>query len=245
MTSLPQSTSRRPLDAFVSASADNRRHRSVKETAVLACHTARMEKKAGTDGNPKGRIVLVVGAIVLVLVAVAAWRWMPRPVAPASAEMTTAAGTLVAGRDQSPGRPPAAQTNPRTDRQRLMVAAYGLRGVPYKWGAKGPDHRDCSGFTRAAYGEVGVELPDGSFNQAKGERPLSSPDVMKPGDLILYRWAGTKGVKHVTMYAGDGWVIGTGSPGQLGEVTLYPLSADLVDDGRVLTYRHVVLPDES
>jgi cell wall-associated NlpC family hydrolase len=74
--------------------------------------------------------------------------------------------------------------------------------------------------------------------------PLADPALMKPGDLILYRWAGSKGVKHVTMYAGDGWVIGIGSPGQPPVVTLYRLADDLVNDGRVLTYRHVKLPGE-
>jgi cell wall-associated NlpC family hydrolase len=158
--------------------------------------------------------------------------------------MQTAAKALVTSGVRSRTAPPAAPAHPKTDRQSLMVAAYSLRGIPYKWGAKGPDYLDCSGFTKAAYAKIGVELPDGSFNQAEGERPLTSPSGMHPGDLILYRWAKSKGVKHVTMYAGDGWVIGTGSPGQLGEVVLYPLSADLVNDGRVLTYRHIVLSDE-
>ena len=125
-----------------------------------------------------------------------------------------------------------------------MTAAYSLLGVPYRYGAKGPGHLDCSGFTKAAYAKIGITLPNGSFNQAKGEKPLSSAAQMKPGDLILYRWTGGKSVKHVTMYAGDGWVIGTGSPGQLMKVMTYPLSDDLVDGGRVLTYRHIVLPDE-
>jgi cell wall-associated NlpC family hydrolase len=190
------------------------------------------------------RAVLVVGTLVLVLLAVAAWRWLPRPATPATAEMRTAVQKLVAAGDQSPVAPPAAPADPRTDRERLMAAAYQLRGTPYKWGAKGPDHLDCSGFTKAAYAKIGIGLPDGSFNQAKGERPLSSPSQMTSGDLILYRWKDSTSVSHVTMYAGDGWVIGTGTPGQPGEVALYPLSADLVSDGRVITYRHIVLPDE-
>jgi cell wall-associated NlpC family hydrolase len=203
-----------------------------------------METKQRAARRPVRRTMLIVGALVLALLAVAAWRWLPRPAIPATAEMQTAAQKLVAARDQSQAEPPAAPAHPKTDRQRLMVAAYALKGTPYKWAAKGPDHLDCSGFTKAAYAKIGIELPDGSFNQATGERPLSSPGQMTPGDLILYRWKNSKGVNHVTMYAGDGWVIGTGTPGQLGEVALYPLSADLVNDGRIITYRHIVLPDE-
>jgi cell wall-associated NlpC family hydrolase len=65
-----------------------------------------------------------------------------------------------------------------------------------------------------------------------------------PGDLIFYRWAGNSNVSHVTMYAGDGWVIGTGTPGQPPKVALYPLASDLRYARAVLTYRHVRLPDE-
>jgi len=46
------------------------------------------------------------------------------------------------------------------------------------------------------------------------------------------------------MYAGNGWVIGTGTPGQPPKVVLYPLASDLRNTGDVLTYRHVRLPDE-
>jgi cell wall-associated NlpC family hydrolase len=201
-------------------------------------------QKHRTTARPARPLVYVFGVVVVVLLATAAWRLWPRPVAPASAEMQSATAALVASGDEKSAIAPAAPAAPKTDRQRLMAAAYSLKGIPYKWGAKGPDHLDCSGFTKAAYAKIGVELPDGSFNQAKGERALRFPNKLAPGDLIFYRWASGKGVKHVTMYAGDGWVIGTGSPGQLGKVVLYPLSADLVNDGRVLTYRHVLLADE-
>lgn len=126
-----------------------------------------------------------------------------------------------------------------------MAAAYALKGLPYQWGAKGPRAYDCSGFTKAAYAKVRVALPDGSFNQAQGERPLAAVNQLVPGDLLLYRWKGSDSVTHVTMYAGEGWVIGTGTPGQPRAVTLYPLASDLVRDGRTITYRHLRLPDEN
>lgn len=125
-----------------------------------------------------------------------------------------------------------------------MAAAFVLEGVPYRWGAKDGGALDCSGFTKRAYSEIGVALPDGSFNQAEGERPLASVSDLAPGDLLFYRWAGGAGVTHVTMYAGEGWVIGTGTPGQPGGVVVYPIAGDLIDDGRVITFRHVALSDE-
>lgn len=119
-----------------------------------------------------------------------------------------------------------------------------MLGIPYQWEAKGPNAYDCSGFTKAAYAAGGVALPDGSFNQADHENPLDDPARLTPGDLLFYRWVGKNNISHVTLYAGDGWVIGTGSPGQPPMVVLYPLSDDLHDNGDVITYRHVRLPDE-
>lgn len=185
----------------------------------------------------------IAALLILVVVGVVAWHWLSHPPTPVSADMRAAAAQLLASRGPIPPAP-VAPAHPQTDRERLIAAAFALRGVPYRFGAKGPDAFDCSGFTRAAYAQVGISLPDGSYNQARGEKPLSDPGTLVAGDLILYRWAGGAGVTHVTMYAGGGWVIGTGSPGQPAEVTLYPLADDLVNDGRVLSYRHIALPGE-
>ena len=119
-----------------------------------------------------------------------------------------------------------------------------MLGVPYKWGAKGPAELDCSGFSRAAYAAVGVRLPDGSFNQARGEVPLRRLSDLAPGDLIFYRWYSSDKVAHVTLYWGDGLAIGTGSPGQKKEVVVYPLSEDFKVRDPVITYRHIRLKDE-
>lgn len=184
-----------------------------------------------------------VACALALLAGGAAWYALSRLPHPPDPGAMVAMGRLIASPlDRSPAPEPPA--DPRTDRERLLTRAFGLRGQPYVWGAKGPDAYDCSGFTKAAYGAGGVKLPDGSFNQAEGERPLEALDALTAGDLIFYRWSGSDHVSHVTLYAGDGWVIGTGSPGQAREVTLYPLADDLVPDGRVITYRHVTLRDE-
>ena len=197
--------------------------------------------------------------ILLVLAGLVAWQILPAPGTPQPGDaIGSAAASLVAAAEPFAPAPfapapfapapfapaPFAPADPATDRERLLIAAYNLRGVPYRFGAKGPDYLDCSGFTKVAYAKIGVRIPDGSYNQAAGEKPLVDPAVLVPGDLVFYRWAGQNGVSHVTMYAGDGWLIGTGTPGQPGEVAVYPLAADLVADGRVLTYRHIRLPDE-
>lgn len=185
--------------------------------------------------------VAVIVVVVTTVAALVAKRVLPQQHAAATAAMEAASRTLDVSADTSP--PPGPQ-NPRTDRDRLLRAAYDMRGIPYSFGAKGPERMDCSGFTKEAYRRVGVRLPDGSFNQAKREQALTSVDDLQPGDLVFYRWPGSASVTHVTMYAGRGWMIGTGSPGQPPRVVLYPLSSDLRVKGTTITYRHIKLNDE-
>jgi cell wall-associated NlpC family hydrolase len=59
--------------------------------------------------------------------------------------------------------PPTPSAHPSTERERLLVSAWKLLGVPYQYGAKGPDKLDCSGFAKAAYEGIGIDLPDGSL----------------------------------------------------------------------------------
>lgn len=184
--------------------------------------------------------------VVLVALAGAglAARSVPAPRVPPTGEMRAASDRLLPSASLPASPAPEPPRNPRTRRERLLAAAYEMRGIPYKWGAKGPDELDCSGFTKAAYAAVGVRLPDGSFNQAKPERALRSLDELAPGDLLFYRWSGSTRVSHVTIYAGRGWAIGTGSPGQPWEVTVYPLADDMRVRGSVITYRHIAFADD-
>lgn len=203
--------------------------------------------RAGDDKVSRGyrvwvALVLTVGVAAMLWVAAPRVAAMIRHKTPPSPAMREASAELDPFAASGPA--PEVPLNPNTDRERLLLAAYAMRGIPYKYGAKGPDKLDCSGFTKKAYDAIGVKLPDGSFNQAAGERPLASLDQLTPGDLLFYRWYGEKGVTHVTMYAGNGWAIGTGSPGQKPWVVVYPLASDLRVEGTVITYRHIVLDDE-
>jgi cell wall-associated NlpC family hydrolase len=196
------------------------------------------------NGTRRRRFGIAVAvALVLVVAGHAVWRLYPRPGIEATTAMREAMQKAVLDMDVST-QPPTPAAHPSTKREHLLAAGLKLIGVPYAYGAKGPDELDCSGFTKSAYKAIGVSLPNGSFNQAKGEQPLTSVAQLVPGDLIFYRWVNHKSVSHVTMYAGDGWVIGTGTPGQPPKVVLYPITYDLRSDGRIITYRHVRLRDE-
>lgn len=194
--------------------------------------------------RPRWGVISIIVLTVVVLASLAAWRWWPREKPSATPAMRAAMSKLASSIPAGSTRPRAV-SHPASDRERLLAAAFSLEGIPYKWGAKSGDSLDCSGFTRRAYSAVGVKLPDGSFNQAASEQPLGDVRDLTAGDLLFYRWAGATGVTHVTMYAGDGWVIGTGTPGQPWYVGVYPISYDVVDDGRAITFRHIKLSDGS
>lgn len=78
------------------------------------------------------------------------------------------------------------------------------RGVPYRWGGTDPSTGlDCSGFVQLVYGELGVDLPRVSRQQATAGRAVASLADARPGDLVFFG----SPVHHVGIYVGDGKMI--------------------------------------
>jgi cell wall-associated NlpC family hydrolase len=63
-------------------------------------------------------------------------------------------------------------------------AALGKRGVPYVWGAKGPNNFDCSGLTQWAWRQAGVQLGADTYSQIRQGVPVPAGEV-RAGDLIF------------------------------------------------------------
>jgi cell wall-associated NlpC family hydrolase len=63
-------------------------------------------------------------------------------------------------------------------------AALGRRGVPYVWGAKGPNNFDCSGLTQWAWRQAGVQLGPDTYSQIRQGVPVAASEV-RAGDLIF------------------------------------------------------------
>lgn len=83
---------------------------------------------------------------------------------------------------------------------RLEAVARAYLGRPYRWGARGPDAFDCSGFVGRVYEELGVALPRTTRELWNALAPVAEP---QPGDLVFFSFSGN-GVDHVGIYLGDG-----------------------------------------
>lgn len=82
-------------------------------------------------------------------------------------------------------------------------------GTPYVWGGTTPSGFDCSGFTQYVYGQLGVQIPRTSQEQATIGTPVASLAVAQPGDLLFF--AGSDGTAsspgHVGIYLGNDQMI--------------------------------------
>ncbi len=81
-------------------------------------------------------------------------------------------------------------------RQDITKYALQQKGAKYKYGAKGPKRFDCSGFTTYVYNANKVDLPNGSYNQARVGKKVSISKA-KPGDLVFFGKRGK--VNHVAL----------------------------------------------
>ncbi|MEO7124952.1 MAG: C40 family peptidase [Nakamurella sp.] len=91
--------------------------------------------------------------------------------------------------------------------QIAIQAALTTLGLPYVFGASGPNAYDCSGLTSWAWAQAGVSLPRTSASQAG--LPVVPLDQLRPGDLITYY----SPVHHVALYIGNGQIIQASTEG--------------------------------
>ena len=104
----------------------------------------------------------------------------------------------------------AAQQAPNQGAAIAVQAALSRVGLPYVWGATGPDSFDCSGLMLWAWAKAGVSIPRSSSEQAAGLREIPMSEL-QVGDLITFY----RPTSHVGMYIGDGLFVHashTGAP---------------------------------
>ena len=75
-------------------------------------------------------------------------------------------------------------------------------GKQYQWGAAGPDRFDCSGLVQYVFGNLGINLPRVSREQAAIGVAVSA-SRLQPGDLLFFALSGSV-IDHVAIYIGRG-----------------------------------------
>jgi cell wall-associated NlpC family hydrolase len=105
--------------------------------------------------------------------------------------------------------------------QQVASIALTRLGLPYVWGATGPDAFDCSGLVQWSFAQIGVAIPRTSEAQATGGVPVTL-DQLQPGDVIVYY----SDASHVALYIGNGQIINAsteGVPIMLTDVHSWPI----------------------
>ncbi|GGM19461.1 C40 family peptidase [Promicromonospora citrea] len=93
--------------------------------------------------------------------------------------------------------------------------ARGRLGAPYRLGAAGPTHYDCSGLTMTSWASQGVDITRTSRSQYLAVGKVGY-DALRAGDLIFYGTdpADPSSIYHVAMYTGGGMMIEATLPGR-------------------------------
>ena len=97
---------------------------------------------------------------------------------------------------------------------RFLAAARSRLGMPYVWGAAGPDAFDCSGLVQWSLARAGVVMPRVAADQAR-TGPLVPLSQLRPGDLLFYHTDPTAPgyISHVAIYLGNDLMIQAPEPG--------------------------------
>ncbi|ACH62133.1 lysin A [Mycobacterium phage Myrna] len=94
-----------------------------------------------------------------------------------------------------------ALNRPQYDLAEAVQFGMMQQGKPYQWGAKGPNSYDCSGFTRACYRYIGLNIGDDTYSQVASGTKITMAQA-KPGDLLF-----PAGHGHVVMYLGGNQIL--------------------------------------
>ena len=98
----------------------------------------------------------------------------------------------------------------------MVAEAQKYLGVPYLWGGTDPTKGlDCSWFTKLVFGNLGIDLPRTSSQQATSGRAVASLAEARPGDLVFFDHSSSRaGVDHVGIYLGNGKMMAAPQAGE-------------------------------
>jgi LysM repeat protein len=122
-----------------------------------------------------------------------------------------------------------------SDAQRVLNYALAQVGKPYKFFSAGPASFDCSGLTKAAFAQVGVELVHHSASQARQGRPVDFiREPIRPGDLVFLSTSGAKVINHVGIAVNANTLVQARSPALGVRITGMPPDSAIIAVRRFL-----------
>ncbi len=156
---------------------------------------------------PRARLDALIAAITKKAPATASVAALVTQVISGGVSYTTGA----AGSGVTAGRGPGLSA---TQLATFLAAAESRVGMPYVYGASGPNAFDCSGLVYWAMAQAGIVMPRVAADQAR-TGPLLKLSQLQPGDLLFYHTDPTAPnyISHVAIYIGNGLMLQAPEPG--------------------------------
>jgi hypothetical protein len=131
-----------------------------------------------------------------------------------------ASAAAAAGLTGASGSTAYASSGATASESAVVAEAQKYLGVPYLWGGTDPTKGlDCSGFTQLVFGNLGIDLPRTSSQQATSGRAVASLAEARPGDLVFFDNSSSRaGVDHVGIYLGNGKMMAAPQAGEVVKV---------------------------
>ncbi|MCW2492452.1 MAG: lytic transglycosylase [Frankiales bacterium] len=129
---------------------------------------------------------------------------------PAASTGTGDAATSFAAQLSAASNPSLGTGSTGVTGNQVVASAEKYLGVPYVFGGTTSAGIDCSGLVQRAYGDLGIQLPRLSWDQAKTGTAVPDLAHAQPGDILGFG----NPAEHVAIYLGNNTMIAAPQPGE-------------------------------